>query len=302
MRIRKEVYLILAVVIILSLLLFFRPKVTSDIAETNLKDVKFFYDSEGKEQSYIQFGDNSAKNLPNPIGMFVIVNGNIMEDSDIIAKDGNSMIPVEIFKDIVQAELTQSESNSSEFVLSTSDHKLTFRLEDLGSELDGKALFLPVAPVREQNKIYVPLKNFSESFGVSVNYTDGVNYTEKLYPVIPKFQQIFLSKYNSKLTPITPEEAIEVLKSELKKAYKVRFENSFKELDTIDGTATEEEKWRNIITNGLKISGENDRYYIVNLSNTFLIDKYTGKIYTFTEGKIYEWKEFDSTNKASLAI
>ncbi|MDO5716342.1 MAG: stalk domain-containing protein [Tissierellia bacterium] len=300
MRLRKEVYLVLAVIAILVLFFLFRPGRGPVVMETNLDGIELT--NTGTDRSIV-FDETTRISLPNPPGIFLIANGNIVKDSDVRAIDGSSMIPMEILRDIVDGQIETSETDGDEFTIKTEKTKVVFRLNQENVEVNDKASFIDVAPRREGRKTYVPLKSMMGFFDFKVEYTDGTNVTKTMYPLLPGYQQIFVSKYPEKLEPLKEEEALSILQEQLKKAYKVLYQEKFKELKEEDqkkSNLTEQEQWRLAIGGNIKMVGENDRYHIFKIKDQYLVDKYTEAIYVFKSGDIYKFKLFDPKDPKAL--
>lgn len=298
-RLRKEVYLVLAVLLIIGLFVIFRPKTSGRIAETNIDGVDI---STAEGDKYIQFGQNDKIALGEPPRMFLVANGNIVKSSNISIIDGSSMVPVDVLTDVIGGKVKVNPQNGDEFTVSNSDNKITFRLNDQSAELNEKPEFLDIVPVREGKIVYVPLKQFFEYFGFNVKYVLGDKSSE-VAPLIPNFQQIFVWKYPEKAEPLSKEEAVEVLTKELKKAYKTNFGMKWsepKEGETKGNKPEDEMKWK--IKEGFQVKDENDRYYVIPVVWDFLVDKYTGQVYMFYQGETYQYRAFDPKQKGTLAF
>lgn len=301
MKIRKEVYLVLAVVLILTLFIVFRPKPEKKVLSTNLNGIEIYTD---KTDGYIKFSDNDRVAISNPPGLFLIANGSIVKNAELKAFDGLSMIPLETFAEIVGAEVKVSEKNGDEFNLIKDKDKITFRLNDQNYENNKNTAFLNAKPIRDGRTVYIPLKDFFGLYGYNVVYTNGERVKTDEYPVIPLYQQIMVSNYSEMKEPLTKEEAIKKVQEELKVAYKTVYDKKYKEPDeNIDRmNPSEEDAWRIKIHDGLKLKAENDRYYVIPVVWDFLVDKYTGEIYTFYQGETFQYKLFDPKQKYSLAF
>lgn len=301
MRIRKEVYLVLAVIVILTLFIVFRPKAEKKVLSTNLNGIEIYTD---KTDGYIKFSDNDRVALSNPPGIFLIANGSVVKNAEIKAFDGMSMLPLEKLTEIVGAEVKVSEKNGDEFNLLKDKTKVTFRLNDQNFENGGKTEFLNAKPIRDGRTVYVPLKDFFQLYGYNVVYTNGEKVKVDEYPVIPLYQQIMVSNYSDMKKTLTKEEAIKIVQDQLKIAYKTRFKEKYKDPDeNVDRmNPNEKDEWRLKISEGLKIKAENDRYFIIPVVWDFMVDKYTGEVYTFYQGQTFEYKLFDPQSEGALAF
>lgn len=301
MRIRKEVYLVLAVIVILTLFIVFRPKAEKKVLSTNLNGIEIYTD---KTDGYIKFSDNDRVALSNPPGIFLIANGSVVKNAEIKAFDGMSMLPLEKLAEIVGAEVKVSEKNGDEFNLLKDKTKVTFRLNDQNFENGGKTEFLNAKPIRDGRTVYVPLKDFFQLYGYNVVYTNGEKVKVDEYPVIPLYQQIMVSNYSDMKKTLTKEEAIKIVQDQLKIAYKTRFKEKYKDPDeNVDRmNPNEKDEWRLKINEGLKIKAENDRYFIIPVVWDFMVDKYTGEVYTFYQGQTFEYKLFDPQSEGALAF
>lgn len=301
MRIRKEVYLVLAVIVILTLFIVFRPKAEKKVLSTNLNGIEIYTD---KTDGYIKFSDNDRVALSNPPGIFLIANGSVVKNAEIKAFDGMSMLPLEKLAEIVGAEVKVSEKNGDEFNLLKDKTKVTFRLNDQNFENGGKTEFLNAKPIRDGRTVYVPLKDFFQLYGYNVVYTNGEKVKVDEYPVIPLYQQIMVSNYSDMKKTLTKEEAIKIVQDQLKIAYKTRFKEKYKDPDeNVDRmNPSEKDEWRLKINEGLKIKAENDRYFIIPVVWDFMVDKYTGEVYTFYQGQTFEYKLFDPQSEGALAF
>lgn len=301
MRIRKEVYLVLAVIVILTLFIVFRPKAEKKVLSTNLNGIEIYTD---KTDGYIKFSDNDRVALSNPPGIFLIANGSVVKNAEIKAFDGMSMLPLEKLAEIVGAEVKVSEKNGDEFNLLKDKTKVTFRLNDQNFENGGKTEFLNAKPIRDGRTVYVPLKDFFQLYGYNVVYTNGEKVKVDEYPVIPLYQQKMVSNYSDMKKTLTKEEAIKIVQEQLKIAYKTRFKEKYKDPDeNVDRmNPNEKDEWRLKINEGLKIKAENDRYFIIPVVWDFMVDKYTGEVYTFYQGQTFEYKLFDPQSEGALAF
>lgn len=301
MRIRKEVYLVLAVIVILTLFIVFRPKAEKKVLSTNLNGIEIYTD---KTDGYIKFSDNDRVALSNPPGIFLIANGSVVKNAEIKAFDGMSMLPLEKLAEIVGAEVKVSEKNGDEFNLLKDKTKVTFRLNDQNFENGGKTEFLNAKPIRDGRTVYVPLKDFFQLYGYNVVYTNGEKVKVDEYPVIPLYQQIMVSNYSDMKKTLTTEEAIKIVQEQLKIAYKTRFKEKYTDPDeNVDRmNPNEKDEWRLKINEGLKIKAENDRYFIIPVVWDFMVDKYTGEVYTFYQGQTFEYKLFDPQSEGALAF
>lgn len=297
-RLRKEVYLVLAVILVFALFVIFRPKSVRKIEATNIDGVNIFLGGD----NYIQFGENDRIALGDPVRTFLIANGSIVKNANLSIIDGNSMLPVDVLAEIIGGEVNGNPQNGDEFTVSDGTTKVTFRLNDQSADLNGKPEFLDFVPTREGKIVYVPLKQFFGYFDYSVQYTRGKEDSD-VAPLIPNYPQIFVDKYPAGAKKLTKEEAVKILTDELKKAYKSNFGKKWtapKEGET-QGTAPEDEM-RFKINEGFSVKSENERYYVIPVVWDFLVDKYTGDVYMFYQGETYQYKKFDTKIKGTLAF
>jgi hypothetical protein len=136
-------------------------------------------------------------------------------------EEGTTMVPVYVVSRILGADVTSNEQNVD---IVNNGQKLSLILNSKEASFNGETIALPVAPVRENGQIMVPLRAVMEVFGAQIDWqgesqTVLVNYQEErqglsVEEMLLKSSEA-LAAYNTYKTKIDMTEDIQMTNPEI---------------------------------------------------------------------------------------
>ncbi len=181
-------------------------------------------------------------------------------------------------------------------------------------QVDGKSVTLsaPVTFVTEGNgpEVYLPYQDAAAVFGLEVSFYDAQNvepwaaYVQTLDS--PPYYlycvpHLMFWQYSEKAAAMSTEEAVRQVREVLITAYENRWVEYPPSDAAIDWEDAEAEQMYNIIEN-LEVTGQNDRFWRIPVVYDFLVDKYTGDIFTYYNGMAQSFAAFDPMSEWTLTF
>lgn len=310
-----------AVLFVVSILVFALP-VTVLGAEgpspTNLNNVAVVEADMDDEKiitpAKIIYGDGYEED----IGTFstyqgLFVNGSLIRNSQLINKDNYLLAPVRVVVENLGLTVTW-EKDVSKATIEGLDIVLVLTKGEKEAVVNGKKVGMPIAPEIIEDKLYVPLRFIAEATKAEVTYFNGNEHKghhwdiKDMY-ILPRISYAMIDKYPITWSPITKEEAIQVLKEELIIAYESYFDEPFVEVEKEDRlekrdtfSMEHQEYVRHEVSYGLQVSSENNRFYSIHFGFDMWVDKYTKEVLLFYNGMTMTINEFDPLSEHSLSF
>lgn len=271
----------------------------TEVYSTNLAGVGIFVD-DGSE-SKIQTQDGGFENIDEDyIALFV--NGSlVLRSSSYINLENNRvMAPIGPVAASLQIG-TEWNSITRELVLYDGDRTVKVDAYAKAVLINDEPVTLTEYPIINNDRIYGNAEFFRKVLNAEVSYFDGSN--EEIPHFVPRLKQVMISRYPKDESIATEEEAIEAVREALIFAYEKKY-GDFKEAEKNQSTDMNADDAENlkVIIRDLKITAENDRFYIMPVVYDFWYDKYTGEIFTFYNGEIMQINLFNPNSEGALAF
>lgn len=236
----------------------------------------------------------------NYIGLFV--NGEFVLNSGTKIVADRVETPISAFANAMGMP-TGWDSNSRILTISDGDNIIYVDVDKTTVELNGESIELGKYPEIINDKIYATSEFYTKVFNAKVSFYNGNDTTAT--KMIPRLKHAMISRYPEDVAPLSKEVAMDLVKSKLIIAYEKRF-GEYTPLEgdsnvSIQDPNYESEKLREAIRD-LRITSENDRFYIIPFVWDFWADKYTGEVYTFYNGLTMEIRLFNPYTKGALAF
>jgi len=250
------------------------------IPETNLDGLRV--------REAITYGNGVTEQLPaNPI--FLFINGSIY-NANIIIENDRTLVPLRFISETLGAQVDWDNA-TRKVTITDGGNKIELVIGNNKPTLNGKVVQIDVAPKIFSDYTYVPLRFVAEALNCTVEWYGGyqphnndigsVEPTEAHYPMDNR--QVMVSRYPTGAKAMTQAEAIKILESQLKIAYKTRFGVEFSPLASMPDSHDEKETFRYSISH-LSVRFSNDRFYNFLFNWIFMVDKYTGTVYLYYGG------------------
>lgn len=226
-------------------------------------------------------------------------NGSLMLDCEAKIQDTKILLPIRSVMEELGSSVSWDQEKKAVFV--DGENAVVYLDKEAAQICDAEyEMELPAQLI--DGTTYVPADFFTQYTDLSVNYFDGKD--ETLPHILPLYPQVMISSYEEGEVPLSKKEATEIVRQQLIEAYELKFGEYIpwpegKEL--ITGVYDDSEFLRQRITE-LKVTNENDRFYVLPVVYDFWVDKYTGKVYTFYRGITFFIKTFDPEDKNALAF
>ncbi len=243
---------------------------------------------------YIKFADGSEEAIDdNYTALFI--NGSLIKDAKVLFRHGTTLVPVRIISEYFDS-VVKWDLETNRISISNGNDTIVMEIGNKHAKINDREVLMDEPPVIFEDFIYVPVRFISEALGVNIEYSDG-KYLETTY-IIPRIRHIMVSGYSESLNPITSDQSVKIVKQQLITAYENRYGEYTpdKRGDNKDG-----DYWYDIIE-GLEVSRENDRYYVIPVVYDFWVDKYTGDVYTFYNGQLMVISKFNPLSPGALAF
>ncbi len=267
------------------------------VRETNIDNLRIMpsedaYDDKG----YIKYGDGGEESIERGYTA-LFINGSIVKDFKIVMENGKITFPLRLISEALGAEVKWI-PNTRETEISDGENTIKVG-EGNVKVLSGKnELILDIPPKIIDGLIYVPEKFITEALGAEIVYS--INEESKEKDIIRRLPRIMISRYDEDVKPISREKAVDIVREKLITAY----ENRYGEYIPINaGNAWERDgdDIREAILN-LRVSAEDDRYYVIPVVFDFWVDKYTGAVYVYYNGLEMNIYLFDPNEPGALAF
>lgn len=238
------------------------------------------------ETSFIISMDTNFEEVDdNFIALFI--NGNYISNSQLdVDEEGIISLPIKTISQMLNMELSW-DANNRKANLHDEENTVEIFIDDGSVMLNAADITLDKDPEIINDVIYVPVDLLQKALSANVEYIeDGRG-------IVDRVDQLIISKYPSTLTPLTEEEALEVARGQLIFA----FERMYEDYKPYSEEETLNEEVRSAILRkritGLTVTGESDRYYIIDVGNELWVDKYTGQLYVYSNELAVSIREFN---------
>lgn len=236
----------------------------------------------------------------NYIGLFV--NGEFILNSGTQIVNDRVEAPISAFTNAMGME-SAWDAGTRILTIKDGDKTVAVDVDNSRVTLDGKNVELGKYPEIINDKIYGTSEFFQEAFNAKVSFYNGLDSTATM--MIPRLKHAMISRYPEDTTPIKKEDALELVKRDLIIAYEKRY-GAYTPLEgenkvSITDPNYDSEKLKEGIRD-LRVTSENDRFYIVPFAWDFWVDKYTGEVYTFYNGLTMQIHLFNPHTKGALTF
>ncbi|OBR63976.1 hypothetical protein A7K91_11310 [Paenibacillus oryzae] len=281
----------------------FMPKPNDDspyrLSQTNLDKVDIaLYEGERAAESYIQYGDGSIEDISEEsIGLFI--NGSIIKNAKVLLVDEQFFAPLSKLSGPLEFQ-TLWERDIEQAIITGNGMRAVITAGNPVIQSGKQNIQLESAPAIINNQLYMPVSFVETLLQGSVSYFDGTD--SRLAHIVDRMPHIMISYYPKQFDYLSKDNAVEIAKSLLIKAYEKKFGAfSSPTEDKKTDSSDEKENLRYLIAN-MAVQAENDRYYVMHLMYDVWVDKYTGDVYTYYNGISMGIRKFDADDENVLAF
>lgn len=225
----------------------------------------------------------------------LFINGNYISNSNLdVDDDGVISLPIKTISQMLSMELSW-DANNRKANLHDEENTVEVFIDEGSINLNASTIELSKKPEIINDIIYVPVEFLQKALSADVEYVEGKR------GMVDRVNQLVISKYPAGATPLTAEEAMEVAKGQMVFAFE-RMYGNYKPYS--EGETLNEEVRSAILRkriSELKITGENDRYLIINVGNELWVDKYTGQLYVYSNELAVSIREFNPFSDLAFA-
>lgn len=269
------------------------------IKSTNLDGISVITPNSGIP-AQIKYIDGYEENISdNYIVLFV--NGSIIKHEGIFIENDIPFIPVKTICENIFGE-TSFNVDSKKYTIEFEKNKIEIYENEKDVKVNGENYLLENLPKAINNTLFMGMNDISKILKLEASYYDNSN--EGDVHIIKNIPQIMISKYPKNVKEISKDEAVEILKTQIKKAFEKKFGEFIPLNEKPNGKSYEiedKERLRYIITN-LEIKSENDRFYVLSVIYDFFVDKYTGEVYVYYNGIPATINKFDPESESALSF
>lgn len=270
------------------------------MSKTNINGLQIspFEEGESSTEHYIIYQDGSKENIDQHY-VALFVNGSIIKDARITKKNNQFYVPLRIVAEQLGAQL-QEQNDKNEISLLDKGVSMKLTAGETTVIVNGKDVKLDATPEIINNEWYVPTNFVTSAMGANVQYYDGEDTAQT--HIVVRLPHIMISRYTDPTQALSEEQAIRKVRQELVLAYEKKF-GTYTPLSEgeIVEVSDDQSYFRKVITN-LKVSSQNDRYYVLPVVYDFWVDKYTGDVYTYYNGLEMNINKFDHSAEHALAF
>jgi hypothetical protein len=269
------------------------------VKSTNLDGISVITPNSGIP-AQVKYQDGYEENIPDDYIM-LFINGSIIKHEGIFVENDIPFIPIKtICKNIF--EETSFNVDGKKYTIEFEKNKIEIYENEKGIMVNGKSYSLENSPKTINNTLFMGMNDISKILKLEVSYYDNSN--EKDVHIIKNIPQIMISKYPKSAKEISKDEAVEILKSQIKKAFEKKFGEFVPLNEAPAGKVYEiedKDRLRYLITN-LEIKSENDRFYVFNIMHDFLVDKFTKEVYVYYNGLPATINKFNPKSENALSF
>lgn len=290
----KKILLVIIVLLCLSAC----SKNTS-VKPTNLDGISIITPNSGIP-AQIKYNDESEENIPDDYIM-LFINGSIIKHGGIFIENDIPFISVKAICDHIFEE-TSFSVEGEKYVIRFEKNRIEIYENEKNIKVDGKNYSLENLPKKINDTLFMGMNDISKILKIEASYYDNSN--EEDVHIIKNIPQIMISKYPKTAKEISKNEAVEILKSQIKKAFEKKFGEFVPLNEAPTGKAYEiedKDRLRYLITN-LEVKSENDRFYVLSMVHDFFVDKYTGEVYVYYNGIPATINKFDYESESALSF
>ncbi|MNJ45244.1 hypothetical protein D3C77_403310 [compost metagenome] len=270
------------------------------LSKTNINGLQIspFEEGESSTEHYIMYQDGSKENIDQHY-VALFINGSIVKNARVTNKNNQFYIPLHIVAEQLGAQLKeQAESHE----ISLLDKGISMKLTAGGTTIvtNEKEVQLDSAPAIINNEWYVPISFASRVMGANVQYFNGEDTAQT--HILVRLPHIMISRYADPTQAMSEEQAIRKVRQELVLAYEKKFGTytPLAEGETVE--ASDDQTYLRKVITELKVTSQNDRYYVLPVVYDFWVDKYTGDVYTYYNGLEMNINKFDHSAEHALAF
>ncbi|MDR1537632.1 MAG: copper amine oxidase N-terminal domain-containing protein [Clostridiales bacterium] len=215
----------------------------------------------------------------------LFVNGSLVK-CDVKTVNDRTLVPIRFLVEALNGSVSWDEA-TKKVTLDKDGLQIEMTIGSTNVFVNGNEVLTDVPPNIYDDYTYLPIRFVSETFGASVAYT-----TNTYNPAIGKFidysilqglqGNVVVDQYDPLLSTIPSAEAASKISyllnnmfMQFKDAYREQLVNSYGEAYVDNAYSLIQDS---II--GASVIGEVSRYYVVEGSSIFLVDKFTGTVYT----------------------
>ena len=265
--------------------------------KTNIDNLRIMpaedaYDGKG----YIKYGDGGDETIERGYTA-LFINGSIVRDFKLVTENGKITFPLRPISEALGAEIKWiPDTKATE--ISDRENTITLEAGNVRVLSAKNEVILDIPPKIIDGSIYVSEKFITDILGAEVIYSEGEEPKEK--DIIRRLPHIMISRYDENAEPISREKAVDIVREQLITAYENRY-GKYVPVNAEDVWERDGDDIREAILN-LRVSAENDRYYVLPVVFDFWVDKYTGDVYVFYNGLEMSIYLFDPTEYGALAF
>jgi len=271
----------------------------TSVKPTNLDGISVITPNSGIP-AQVKYNDGYEENIPDDYIM-LFINGSIIKHEGIFIENDIPFIPLKAICDHIFEE-TSFTVEGEKYVIKFEKNKIEIYENEKNVKVDGENYLLENLPKTINNTLFIGMNDISKILKLKALYYDNSN--DEDVHIIKNIPQIMISKYPENAKEISNDEAVEILKSQIKKAFEKKFGEFVPLNEAPDGKVYEiedKDRLRYLITN-LEIKSENDRFYVLSVVHDFFVDKYTGEVYVYYNGIPATINKFDPESESALSF
>jgi len=281
-------------------ILCYNVSAASNIPETNLDGT---YVSESWP-TVVTYSDGSTETFTD-INSFITlyINGSIIKNANIIIENNRTLVPLRLISESLGAKVDW-DGSTRKVTITDGNNKIELVIGDDKPTLNGSPIPIDVAPRIIHDYTFVPLRFIAESLGCMVDWFDGSGIKDNTSDLLLKphypigTRQVMISRYPADAKMLSQTDAIGILKTQLIMAYEKQYDVKFSPLDVQPATWVGQDNVRYLVSH-LSVKYENDRFFVIPMEVDFMVDKFTGTVFTDFHG-IY-WFNPNSTGALAFA-
>ena len=271
----------------------------TSIKPTNLDGISVITPNSGIP-AQIKYNDGYEENIPDDY-IVLFVNGSLIKHEGIFIENDIPFIPVKTICECIFKK-TSFDVEGKKCVIEFKNNKIEIHENEINVKINGEKYELKNLPKTINDTLFMGLNDISKILKIEASYYDNSN--EEDVHIIKNIPQIIMSKYPENAKKISRDEAVEILKLQIKKAFEKKFDEFVPLNEAPTGKAYEiedKDRLRYLITN-LEIKSENDRFYVLSMIHDFFVDKYTGEVYVYYNGIPATINKFDPQSESALSF
>ena len=230
----------------------------TSIKPTNLDGISVITPNSGIP-AQIKYNDGYEENIPDDY-IVLFVNGSLIKHEGIFIENDIPFIPVKTICECT-FEKTSFNVEGKKYVIEFEKNKIEIYGNEINVKINDENYALKNLPKTINDTLFMGMYDISKILKIEASYYDNSN--EEDVHIIKNIPQIMISKYPENAKEISKDESVEILKSQIKKAFLKKFDEFVPLNEAPTGKAYEiedKDRLRYLITN-LEIKFVNDRFY-----------------------------------------